>query len=137
MGRNVKHTYSAGGVVVNSRGEVLVVNQRGNSWSLPKGHVEKGEDPAEAAKREIYEESGLKKVKLIRRFGNYRRYKIGKHGKGEDRSELKTIVVFLFKTNELKLKPLDPHNPEARWVKKEKVAGLLTHPRDKELTRRS
>ena len=43
----------ATGVVVNKKGEVVVVNQNHNSWSLPKGHIEKGEDPLAAAKREI------------------------------------------------------------------------------------
>ena len=42
--------------------------------------------------------------------------------------------MFLFKTSEGKniLKPIDPDNPEARWVDKEKVASLLTHPKDRE-----
>ena len=47
-------------------GQVLVVNQRGRSWSLPKGHIEKGESILEAARREIYEESGVKKLKFVR-----------------------------------------------------------------------
>ena len=37
-------TQTAGGVVVNKKGRILVVNQRGTSWSLPKGHIEPGED---------------------------------------------------------------------------------------------
>ena len=40
--------------------------------------------------------------------------------------------MFLFKTNQEVLKPIDPTNPEARWIKKEKVAELLTHKKDKE-----
>jgi len=40
--------------------------------------------------------------------------------------------MFLFETIEEKLKPIDPTNPEARWVEKDKVADLLTHKKDKE-----
>ena len=40
--------------------------------------------------------------------------------------------MFLFKTKEKDLKPIDPLNQEARWVEKEKVAALLTHPKDGE-----
>lgn len=41
--------------------------------------------------------------------------------------------MFLFKTDyEGELKPIDPANPEARWVPKEKVADLLTSPTDKQ-----
>lgn len=126
----MKETRSAGGVVVNSKGEVLVVSQHGTSWSLPKGHIDPGEDPLAAAKREIYEESGVSELQLLRELGTYQRYKIGVNG-GEDRSELKTITMFLFKTSQNSLKPTDPDNPEARWVVKKEVADLLTHPEDK------
>jgi 8-oxo-dGTP pyrophosphatase MutT (NUDIX family) len=50
-------TKSAGGVVLNTTGEVLVVSQHGTSWSLPKGHIEDDEDAMTAARRETEEES--------------------------------------------------------------------------------
>ena len=131
MGNKTKHTKSAGGVVLNKRKEVLVVNQKGTSWSLPKGHIDEGEDAFQAAVREIYEESGIANVELIKELESYQRYKIGKDG-GEDKSDFKTITMFLFRTNESALKPIDPDNPEARWVSQDKVADLLTHPKDKE-----
>lgn len=127
----MKHTFSSGGIVLSQKGEVLVVNQNNNSWSLPKGHIDPGEDALTAAKREIYEESGIKNLTLIKDLGSYERYKIGLDG-GDDKSELKTIYIFLFKTDEKNLKPIDPGNPEARWVEKNKVAELLTHKKDKE-----
>lgn len=130
MVKVIKQTKSAGGVVINRSGEVLVVNQRGTSWSLPKGHIEEGEDAISAAKREIYEESGIKNLRFLKKLGSYKRYKISK--RGEDTSEFKTITIFLFRTEENLLRPVDPHNPEARWVAKEMVAELLTHPKDKE-----
>lgn len=126
----MKRTVSAGGVVLNPKGEVLVVNQSGGSWSLPKGHIDPGEDALDAAKREIYEESGVNRLKLIKKLGQYQRPKIGL-GKMDDRSEQKTLIFFLFTTDVEDLKPPDPKHPEARWVPKEKVEALLTHPKDK------
>jgi ADP-ribose pyrophosphatase YjhB (NUDIX family) len=128
----VNATITAGGVVLNTKGEVLVVSQHGNSWSLPKGHVESGEDMLTAAVREIKEESGVVELKLVKELGTYERYKIGKDGKGEDGSELKRITLYLFTTEEEDLQPEDPENPEAKWVKKEDVASWLTHPKDQE-----
>jgi 8-oxo-dGTP pyrophosphatase MutT (NUDIX family) len=127
----MKETKSAGGVVINKNGEILVASQHGTSWSLPKGHIEEGEDAITAAKREILEETGISKLNLVRELGSYERHRIGKEG-GDDRSELKTITMFLFTTEEELLKPVDAENPEARWVKKGDVANLLTHPKDKE-----
>jgi 8-oxo-dGTP pyrophosphatase MutT (NUDIX family) len=130
----MRKTRSAGGVVVNAEGEVLVVSQRGTSWSLPKGHIDPGESALDAARREIYEESGIRDLELIGELGTYERRKIGVNG-GDDRSELKAITMFLFRTGERLLRPVDPDNPEARWVERSKVVALLTHERDKEFFR--
>ncbi len=127
----VKQSQSAGGVVINNKGEVLVVNQQGNSWSLPKGHIDEGESRMLAARREIYEESGITQLEFIKPLGNYQRYKLSLDG-GDDTSDLKTISMFLFKTDQENLKPLDPKNPEARWIRKDRVAHLLTHTKDKQ-----
>ena len=124
-------TLSAGGVVLNPRGHVLVVSQFGTSWSLPKGHIDPGEDALDAARREILEESGVDELTLVRELGTYTRFRIGKDG-GDDLSELKRIRMFLFTTTRTRLKPIDPENPEARWMLKDLVAGFLTHRKDRE-----
>ncbi len=125
------HTESAGGVVLNAEGRVLLVSQHGTSWSLPKGHLEAGETPLEAALREIREETGVTRLELVRPLGSYSRHRLGADG-DEDLSELKTIHLFLFRTDEAELAPVDADNPEARWVERERVAGLLTHAKDRE-----
>lgn len=129
-------THTAGGVVVNAEGKVLVVSQHGNSWSLPKGHVEAGEDLREAAKREIYEESGLTALSLVKEFEPYERHRIGESGVGEDLTETKIIHMFLFTTTENRLQPVDPENPVAKWVNVDEVSQMLTHPKDKEFFER-
>ena len=132
---SAKITESAGGVVLNPRGDVLVVNQNNNSWSLPKGHVDSGESALEAARREIQEESGVKTLQYVRELGSYERPRIGKNG-GSDSSEIKRITLFLFTTTQKVLRPVDPDNPEARWVPRSKVAALLTHAKDKSYFRK-
>jgi ADP-ribose pyrophosphatase YjhB (NUDIX family) len=122
----MKKTVSGGGVVVRDD-KVVVVNQSNVSWSFPKGHVDEGETPLEAAKREIYEETGLKNLEFVKELGFIQRY-LG----GDDKSELKKIFMFLFRTNQEVLKSIDPDNPEARWVEKDKVVDLLSYEKDKE-----
>lgn len=56
---------SAGGVVVRRRdGEahVLLILDPYRKWGLPKGHLEEGEGEAEAALREVREETGLTRL---------------------------------------------------------------------------
>ena len=125
-------TRTAGGVVVGPDGRIVVVSQNGDSWSLPKGHVEDGESDADAARREIMEETGITDLALVRKLGEYERFKIGKGGIGDDESESKLIVLFLFTTTQTALKPIDPENPEAIWVDKRDVADRLTHRKDRE-----
>lgn len=127
----MKVNKSAGGVVLNN-GMIVVVSQHGDSWSFPKGYIDPGEDALTAAKREIREESGITDLRLIKKLGTYERFRIGKNGKGQDQSELKSITIFLFKAFQRKLKPEDPDNPEARWVSPSEAVNLLTHPKDKE-----
>ena len=128
--KETNYTHCSGGIIINDKNQVVVVNQNHDSWSLPKGHIDPGESKLEAAKREIYEETGIKDVKLLKPLGDYGRYRIGLDGKN-DKSEYKTIYIFLFYSNQTTLKPIDPANPEAVWVDSKKVANLLTHPEDK------
>ena len=54
--------HSAGAVlytVVNGEPRYVVVTERSGYASLPKGHLEEGETPAQAALREIREETGI------------------------------------------------------------------------------
>ena len=127
----MKRTRIAGGVVVGSDGRVVVVEQKYKAQSLPKGHVDSGETDREAAEREIFEESGIRQLEYIQDLGKYERYKIAIDG-GDNKTERKTIVMFLYRTSQTKLEPQDPTNPQAQWVEVEEVSNLLTHARDKE-----
>lgn len=131
MADNVRHSYTAGGVVAGPSGHIIVVNQNNNSWSLPKGHIEPGETELEAAIREIREESGITQLEFVGKLGHYARHRIGLQGV-DDTSIIKSITLFLFKTPQEQLSPEDPDNPVARWVPINEVAGLLTHQKDKE-----
>ena len=126
---SVTRTVSGGGVVV-SRGRVALVRQHGDVWSLPKGHVEAGENEIDAALREIREETGIRKVVYLGGLGAYERPRIGLDGRDEP-SELKSIHMFLFSAKKEHLRPEDPKILEARWVPAGEVAALLTHPKDR------
>ena len=51
--------HSAGGLVVLGDEVLLIATAGGRRWQLPKGHLEAGELPAEAAVREVREETGV------------------------------------------------------------------------------
>ena len=129
--KKINKTITAGGIIVNEYKEVVIVNQNHDSWSLPKGHVEDNETFLETAKREIYEETGLCDLEFIKELGSYERYRISLDG-NDDPNELKIIHMFLFKAKKQKLIPIDPNNPEAKWIKPNDVSNYLTHQKDKD-----
>ena len=56
--KTVQHR-SAGGLVVRGPLILLISTQAGKRWQLPKGHIEEGETPEQAALREVREETGV------------------------------------------------------------------------------
>ena len=119
--------FSCGGVVLNGK-KVLIIqvkNMKGKKiWTFPKGHIEAGETPRQAALREVLEETGYKaaiiypmiRVKYAFTFqGNYIKKmvqwylmkKLGRIGK-HDASEIIGIRwVSLLKAHELVQYPSD------------------------------
>ena len=72
---------SAGGVVFRREGGVaryLLIRDSYKNWGFPKGHLKTGEPPADAARREVEEETGLTNLLLhgpIRVIDWYFRFK--------------------------------------------------------------
>lgn len=68
-----KQEVSAGGVVFRSvsepdgaatRAHYLLIRDSYRNWGFPKGHLEAGEQPEDAAVREVAEETGLSEISL-------------------------------------------------------------------------
>ena len=61
---------TAGGVVFrhnpkDQQVEILLIQDAKDRWTIPKGHIEEGEQAKDTAEREIQEETGLKKVRVL------------------------------------------------------------------------
>jgi 8-oxo-dGTP pyrophosphatase MutT (NUDIX family) len=61
--KQFKYIQAAGGVVLNTKNELLLIFRKGK-WDLPKGKLDKSETLEECALREVEEETGLKGIKL-------------------------------------------------------------------------
>lgn len=63
-GGKIEREFSAGGIVRDSKGRLLMVkvkNLNGETvWTFPKGHIERGETAEASAVREVEEETGWK-----------------------------------------------------------------------------
>lgn len=128
----MRDSYSGGGVVLNDKGEVLLINEGGGYWGLPKGRIDPGEDVLTAAVREIQEETGLTELEYVTELGTYQRHP---HNFGrEDTTVLKHITMFLFRTCQEPPATNDEGN-EARWMTLDQALETLTLSQDRDFLR--
>lgn len=66
--RRARVETSAGGVIYRRNSDslhVLLIRDPYENWGLPKGHLETGESPKDAALREVGEETGLTRLETV------------------------------------------------------------------------
>ncbi len=97
---------AAGGVVHNSQQQWLLIFRK-KRWDLPKGKIDPGETPVQAAVREVQEETGLNQVMLTQAepmtIGN-QPFTLHLYNEN-DRWHLKTTFWFLMHADQAELKP--------------------------------
>ncbi len=126
---------SAGGVVVREREgtvELAVIQPRGrNVWALPKGHVDPGETPEQAAAREVLEETGLR-VRLEAPLGEIR-YVYQFRGQ----KIFKQVQFFLYRYLEGEIDRIDPKMrlevARARWILLADAPAMLAYRGEREM----
>lgn len=115
---------SAGAVIFRqSVGKIyyLLLHYEIGHWDFPKGHIEKGEKPKEAAKREIFEETGIKDIEFIFGFKETIKYFYNKDGK----TVLKTVIFYLTQTKSKDVKISYEHQ-DFKWLPYGKALKQLT-----------
>ncbi|PKL76756.1 MAG: hypothetical protein CVV27_08700, partial [Candidatus Melainabacteria bacterium HGW-Melainabacteria-1] len=125
----ISHTYSAGGIVLNLAGEVLLTQSATGDWSLPRGPIEAGEEPAVLAQRRVAEASGISYLHLVQSLGSYHR--LSSESPDQPR-EMQTVYMYLFHTEQEPSETLGAEQPNVRWAPPDQVPSLLSHPKDKD-----
>ena len=128
--------YSAGGVVyrpVEGGHEIVAVERaRHGDWSLPKGHLEKGETREQAAVREVEEETGIQ-ARIVQPIDEvvyfYRRR--------DGTLVRKSVYHFLMEAVTTELGPPNWEVSEARWVDMAEAQNLLSYENDRQIVKRA
>ncbi|MBX4199901.1 NUDIX domain-containing protein [Candidatus Parcubacteria bacterium] len=107
--------------------EVLCLDWQKFGWkTFIIGGVEGDEDPVEAAKREILEETGYKNLKLISHLGKTRSGYYAAH-KGENRISNATGLLFELENDEREVVPDAENLPHIFiWLPQSKVSSFIT-----------
>jgi 8-oxo-dGTP pyrophosphatase MutT (NUDIX family) len=122
--------FSAGGVVVRrmqGRQFVAVVRPRGAILALPKGHPDGSETAAEAARREVREETGLE-AELVEKLGDVKYW----YSRDGDRV-MKIVSFFLFRYRSGSVADHDHEVEEALWIPLDEAPKRLAYKGEKEM----
>lgn len=122
---------AGGGIVFNEKGEILVINRLGK-WDLPKGKIKSKEEFVSGALREVEEETGIKRLRLIENDKNFESFHTYFRDK---RWEIKRTIWFLmFAPSDQNFIPqLEEDITEVKWcdpqqLMKQNSDSLLTYP---------
>lgn len=135
---------TAGGVVLNARKQVLVllrdVDREGTTVHevrLPKGHIDPGETPEQAAVREVCEESGYCHLQIVSDLGTA----ISEYQhKGRDyRREERYFLMRLTGEDRGAAAPVNEEEAlfEPAWYSLEVAETLMSYPSEREFIRRT
>ena len=131
---------SAGGLVVDTTGKLgLLIGRRDLKdasgkrilWSLPKGHIEEGETPEQAALREVQEETGIESI-IEKSLGVIDFWFMA----GGKRIH-KTVHHFLFSEVSGDLSPQISEVDVVDWFPLDEIATRLAYPDERKLIARS
>ncbi len=112
---------AAGGLVKNKKSEYLFIFRNGK-WDLPKGKIEKKEGIKEAAMREVEEECGIGKLKIVKELeSTYHTYEL------DGKSILKRTYWFeMICEDESKLVPQTEEGiTEVKWLSKNDLKQIF------------
>lgn len=101
-------------------------------WDFAKGHREAGETELATALREVFEETGLRNVRIVPDFREVIQY----YFKAEKRTVFKTVVFYLGETKEKTVRISSEHQGFL-WLPFEKAMGYLKFANAKKILTRA
>lgn len=145
---NMPYRACVGVALFNAAGHVFVGRRRTDklgvgsgagqfAWQMPQGGIDPGEDPLNAAMRELYEETNIRSIELIAEAPDWFRYDLpldimGRALKGRYRGQAQKWFAFRFTGDEREINVHAPgggaHRPEFsdwKWEQLENLPGLI------------
>jgi 8-oxo-dGTP pyrophosphatase MutT (NUDIX family) len=135
-GTALEREISAGGVVVRGRAVVVIVPTRrapdgARVLGLPKGHVDPGETPLQAAEREVREETGVV-AEPLGELGEARYWYMR-----DGRAVAKSVFFYLFRYTGGSTDDHDDEVEDARWIALTEAQTALTYASEREMVTRA
>ena len=115
-----------GVIVLNNENKVFVGKRKDNPvdrWQMPQGGVDIGESYLSAMKRELYEETSIKSIEILKEINGFFEYELPKNlvgiiwkGKFRGQKQKWFITRFIGNENEINLQTENPEFIEWKWI---------------------
>ena len=115
-----------GVIVLNNENKVFVGKRKDNPvdrWQMPQGGVDIGESYLSAMKRELYEETSINSIEILKEIDGFFEYELPKNlvgiiwkGKFRGQKQKWFITRFIGNENEINLQTKNPEFIEWKWI---------------------
>ena len=122
-------------VLLNSENKVFVakrIDNPKNFWQMPQGGVDIGEDFLTAAYRELYEETSIKNVELIKEIDGTTTYELPNHllgiiwkGKYKGQKQKWFLMRYLGTDDKININTKKPEFLEWKWIDLEMITDVV------------
>ena len=133
--KNLPLRSGVGIVVLNKENLVLIakrIDNPKNSWQMPQGGVDEGEDFLKAAYRELEEETSIKNVELIKELDGTTTYELPDHllgiiwkGKYKGQKQKWFLMRFTGEEQEINIKTKNPEFLDWKWVELDQITEVV------------
>ena len=124
-------------IVLNNYNEVFVGKRKDNpvdKWQMPQGGVDEGESFINAMKRELFEETGIKNIKILKEIDRTFEYELPKNlvgiiwkGKFRGQKQKWFITKFLGDDSEINLNTKHPEFIDWRWIEPKLLPEVIVN----------
>jgi putative (di)nucleoside polyphosphate hydrolase len=124
-----------GVVVLNGKNQIFVGKRKDNpieKWQMPQGGVEKNENYLNAMKRELYEETNIKSIEILKEFDEWMEYELPKNllgliwkGKFRGQKQKWFVVRFTGNNNEINVNTKHPEFIEWKWIEMDELPDVI------------
>ena len=124
-------------IVLNKENQVFVGKRKdnpGDKWQMPQGGVDKGESYINAMKRELFEETSIKNIKILKEIDRIYEYElpdnlVGIIWKGKFRGQKQKwfITRFLGKDSEINLNTKHPEFIDWKWIEPKLLPEVIVN----------